>query len=132
MGTLPAFKIGSCRSAMALAIWYFCREQSNRPRKNWSMSSSLQPAARLSWMRRTGRTPVILPQGGRMPVHARSRSYVRLASANSGVSISGRRARAVLLFPRSRTMAQRPSGFFSAQTQSSPSSGAVRVRGAMG
>ena len=45
-----------------------------RSRKKWSMSVSLHPAARLSWMRRTGRTPVILPQGGRIPVHCRSRS----------------------------------------------------------
>ena len=73
-GALPSFRMGSCRSAMALAMSYFCWEQSKRSRKNRSMSASVQPAARLSWMSRTGRTPVILPQGGRMPVQLRSRS----------------------------------------------------------
>ena len=59
---------------ISFAISYFCSEQSNRCKKKRSICSALHPAARLSWISRTGRTPVILPQGGRMPVHWRSRS----------------------------------------------------------
>ena len=74
LGALPSRRMGSCKSAISFAISYFCFEQSNRCKKKRSICSALHPAARLSWISRTGRTPVILPQGGRMPVHWRSRS----------------------------------------------------------